>query len=53
MPEIQLTAENVCSYTIGGADEEPFFGVEQTTLETGMVRILDLIDISELQTYWL
>ena len=41
MPEIQLTAENVCSYTVSDADENPFFGVEQTTIDTGMVRILN------------
>ena len=51
MPEIQLTAENVCSYTIGDVDDEPFFGVEQTTFDTGMVRIPDFLDISELQEY--
>ena len=56
MPEIQLTAENVCSYTIGGVDDEPFFGVEQTTIDTGMVIILNFLktlktplDNSELQ----
>ena len=51
MPEIQLTAANVCSYTVSGADENPFFGVEQTTIDTGMVRILTFLFIFEVQEY--
>ena len=33
MPQIQLTAENVCSYRINGPDG--FFGLRESTLDTG------------------